>query len=183
MRHLAFGFLLLIGCIASALSQPSIADPTLKSLMQGDRLVDSKNGFSILLDQPGMTWAAVELPGPSVKYVGTDKEKRTVYTIFVDRARYSDQTEASAGRYAAGLKVGFQQSGWTVVNSSLSPSSIPREASYRFTNDAVYRNGVRARFVEYVTSPNYLYSVGATFPAGSDESAFQQFVQSFRLLR
>lgn len=183
MRYLALEFFLLVGHIAGALAQPTMTDPNLRSLMQGDRLVDSKNGFSIVLDQPGMTWALVDVPGPSIKYVGTNKEKRIVYTIFVDRARYSDQADANAGRYAAGLKVGLQQAGWTVVNSSASPSRIPREESYRFANEAVYKNGVKAMFVEYVTSPNYLYSVGAVLPVGSDETAFQQFVRSFRLLR
>ena len=163
--------------MSQALAQSSIP-------LRNGELVDNQNGFAIRLDQPKMAWSIDARSAPDfVKYIGIDKERRIVYIVFVDRRRYTEATAESAQRYANGIKTGLQKGGWKVERSGVSPADIPRARSYRFVNDAINSNGVKATFVEYMTSPEKLYSVGAVLPAGTDETELTQWVRTFRLLK
>src|SRR5439155_562213 len=174
MLQQPFRAIFLLALASSAQAQQSGMTPLPSSLKQSGELVDTRNGFAIRADQPNMTWSVVNGMGPNLsKYVGVDKERRLVYTLFIDQRRYTEQTDERASKYAEGLKVGLQQGGWSVARSTVSPSNIPRKNSYRFSNEATHSNGARATFVEYVTSPDNLYSFGVVLPAGTDERDFK----------
>lgn len=176
--------LLLATVVGCAHAQQAGMNPLPSSLVKGSELVDSKSGFAVRINQPNMTWSVASGLGPEFsKYIGVDKERRLVYTLFVDRRRYSEQTEERAGKYSEGLKAGLRQGGWRVERSTISPASVPRKNSYRFSVEATHVNGAKATFVEYVTSPDNLYSIGVVLPAGADEHDFEAFLQTFRLLK
>ena len=152
------------------------------SLLVGGELVDVANGFKINIKQTGMEWQVGGLGPPFTKYVGINRSTRLIYTVFVDGRLYAEETQQRAADYATGLKVGLTKQGWTVGGTSYSSSDIPRKRSFRFVNEAVLPNGVQATFIEYVTSPGKLYTIGAVLPAGVSEADFKIFVKSFRLI-
>lgn len=176
--------LLLLGCCALAQAQGNNMAAVPAALIQGGELVDVQNGFAIRVDQPGMMWSIANgIPSYTTKYVGINKERRLIFTVFVDRRSYAEQTVEWANKYADGLREGLLQGGWSIQKSDVSRARIPREISFFFSNEATHSNGARATFVEYMTSPNNLYSIGAVLPGGEGREALEAFVKTFRLLK
>jgi hypothetical protein len=174
---------LMLGIAALNVSaQPIQMDAGVSRLLKEDRLEDRRNGFSIRLTPARSAWTVHESLGPDfTKYVGINQQQRVIYTVFIDRRRYSEQTPASAARYQKGLLEGYADGGWSVASSTVSSTDVPRRGSFRFVTKATNKNGVTATFIEHVTSPDNLYSLGAVLPEGADEGEFLKFAQTFQV--
>lgn len=163
-------------------AQPVQMDAGVSKLVKGDRLEDRRSGFSVRLTPTQTAWTVDEaLRSYFTKYVGINQQRRGVYSIFVDRRRYSEQTPASAARYQKGMLEGYVQGGWTVTSSTIAPSDVPRPGSFRFVTKATHKNGAAATFVEHVTSPDNLYALSAVLPDDADEREFLKFAQTFQV--
>jgi len=151
------------------------------ALLVHGELVDVKNGFAIRVDQPNLAWRIRQDDERQVQYVGIDAAAHAGYLVGVDKKHYTEMTPDQATEFSNGVRLGLQQSGWTVKAPAIEPTTILRKNSFRAVYVASNADGAKVTFESYFTSPDKLYSIQC-FAAEIDEQACQKLVSSFRLL-
>lgn len=177
-RSFAFTFFALIAvCSYCHAGEPL---PIKKEFIAQQMIVDKQNHFAMKIN-PALAWTVVT-KGDIVEYEAVDQSKQIVYFVVIDRKDFGPPSQDNAREFFEGYLEGLKESHLTIVDWNLEKSNLPDKNAYRAKITTLSPTGSRLIIEKYVTAREYLYSITVSYPEGTKDKQYMEYLNSFRFL-